>query len=430
MSRLWLSLLLVAGPAAPLLAQQPDSPPGGPALRERIERRFSERIQEELDLSDEQAAKLKEVAKENGSRRRDMRRRERALYAAIDQQLGRRGKGRSGQRRAHDAGAARSPRRIRAEYPAGDGQAVVPYPGPAGQADDHARPPAPSGARDARRSASLPPPRPRRLDFRRLPQQERRDAPPAALDARLPRARGSRLRPDAGRLPRRGQRHGGERSGALRRPRRSARRRPPVPPPPISTSTLPAAGSTPPSGSPTRCAGARLPVYAFVNPRAFSAGALIALSAKAIYMRPGAVLGAATPVDGEGQGASEKMVSAMRAEFRVARRGARSRPAYRRGDGGRARRDPRRRSRRASCSRSPPARRCRWATPRRRWPTRPSCSTRSVSPGRTVVLGRAQLGRAGGAVPDQPARLPAAAFARHPRTGVRDQDRRLRPRAG
>jgi Spy/CpxP family protein refolding chaperone len=87
MSRLLLSLLLVAGPAAPLLAQQPDSPPGGPALRERIERRFSERIKEELDLSDEQAAKLKEVAKENGSRRRDMRRRERALYAAIDQQL-------------------------------------------------------------------------------------------------------------------------------------------------------------------------------------------------------------------------------------------------------------------------------------------------------------------------------------------------------
>jgi len=87
MSRLWLSFLLVAGPAVPLLAQQPDSPPGGPALRERIERRFSERIKEELDLSDEQAAKLKEVAKENGSRRRDMRRRERALYAAIDQQL-------------------------------------------------------------------------------------------------------------------------------------------------------------------------------------------------------------------------------------------------------------------------------------------------------------------------------------------------------
>jgi membrane-bound serine protease (ClpP class) len=60
-----------------------------------------------------------------------------------------------------------------------------------------------------------------------------------------------------------------------------------------------------------------LPVYAFVNPRAFSAGALIAISARGVYMRPGAVMGAATPVDGEGQRASEKMVSAMRAEFRA-----------------------------------------------------------------------------------------------------------------
>ncbi len=60
-----------------------------------------------------------------------------------------------------------------------------------------------------------------------------------------------------------------------------------------------------------------VPVYAFVNPRAFSAGALIALSAAGIYMRPGAVLGAATPVDGQGVKASEKVVSAMRAEFRA-----------------------------------------------------------------------------------------------------------------
>ena len=60
-----------------------------------------------------------------------------------------------------------------------------------------------------------------------------------------------------------------------------------------------------------------VPVYAFVNPRAYSAGALIALAAKRIYMRPGAVLGAATPVDGQGTKASEKMVSAMRGEFRA-----------------------------------------------------------------------------------------------------------------
>jgi membrane-bound serine protease (ClpP class) len=60
-----------------------------------------------------------------------------------------------------------------------------------------------------------------------------------------------------------------------------------------------------------------VPVYAWVNPRAYSAGALIALSARSIYMRPGAVLGAATPVDGQGTKASEKMVSAMRGEFRA-----------------------------------------------------------------------------------------------------------------
>jgi membrane-bound serine protease (ClpP class) len=61
---------------------------------------------------------------------------------------------------------------------------------------------------------------------------------------------------------------------------------------------------------------AQIPVYGFVNPRAYSAGALIAISTNGIYMRPGAVIGAATPVDGQGTRASEKMVSAMRAEFR------------------------------------------------------------------------------------------------------------------
>lgn len=61
---------------------------------------------------------------------------------------------------------------------------------------------------------------------------------------------------------------------------------------------------------------ATVPVYAFVNPRAFSAGAMIALSADAIYMRPGAVMGAATPVTGQGEKAPEKIVSAMRSEMR------------------------------------------------------------------------------------------------------------------
>lgn len=61
---------------------------------------------------------------------------------------------------------------------------------------------------------------------------------------------------------------------------------------------------------------APLPVYTFVDRRAFSAGAMIALATAHIYMRPGAVLGAATPVTGNGHKASEKIVSAMRSEMR------------------------------------------------------------------------------------------------------------------
>ncbi len=60
-----------------------------------------------------------------------------------------------------------------------------------------------------------------------------------------------------------------------------------------------------------------VPVYAFVNRRAFSAGALIALATRGIYMRPGSVLGAVTPVDGSGTKAPEKIVSAMRSEMRA-----------------------------------------------------------------------------------------------------------------
>lgn len=60
-----------------------------------------------------------------------------------------------------------------------------------------------------------------------------------------------------------------------------------------------------------------VPVYTLVNRRAFSAGALIALATDGIYMRPASVIGAATPVDGSGTKASEKIVSAMRSEMRA-----------------------------------------------------------------------------------------------------------------
>jgi membrane-bound serine protease (ClpP class) len=62
---------------------------------------------------------------------------------------------------------------------------------------------------------------------------------------------------------------------------------------------------------------AKVPTYAYVNRRAFSAGAMIALATDGIFMRPGSVLGAATPVDGGGGKLSEKVVSAMRSEFRA-----------------------------------------------------------------------------------------------------------------
>lgn len=62
---------------------------------------------------------------------------------------------------------------------------------------------------------------------------------------------------------------------------------------------------------------AGVPVHALVNRRAFSAGALIALATDGIHMRPGSVIGAATPVDGAGQKAPEKIVSAMRSEMRA-----------------------------------------------------------------------------------------------------------------
>lgn len=62
---------------------------------------------------------------------------------------------------------------------------------------------------------------------------------------------------------------------------------------------------------------AELPVYAYVNLHAYSAGAMIAIAAERVFMRSGAVMGAATPVDGSGTRGSEKIVSAMRARMRA-----------------------------------------------------------------------------------------------------------------
>ncbi|MDP4115424.1 MAG: NfeD family protein [Bacteroidota bacterium] len=60
----------------------------------------------------------------------------------------------------------------------------------------------------------------------------------------------------------------------------------------------------------------KVPVIAFINNRAISAGALIALSCNKIIMTPGSVMGAATVVDQTGQKQSEKYQAYMRSEMR------------------------------------------------------------------------------------------------------------------
>lgn len=62
---------------------------------------------------------------------------------------------------------------------------------------------------------------------------------------------------------------------------------------------------------------AKVPVYAFVHPRAISAGALISVATDSIFMTPDAVLGASTVVGAEGEKVSEKAQSAMRAQYRA-----------------------------------------------------------------------------------------------------------------
>ncbi len=63
-----------------------------------------------------------------------------------------------------------------------------------------------------------------------------------------------------------------------------------------------------------------IPTFSFINPRAISAGSLLALATDHIYITPGGTIGAATPVTG-GLGkmkeASEKVVSYTRALFRT-----------------------------------------------------------------------------------------------------------------
>ncbi|MCB0495204.1 MAG: nodulation protein NfeD [Cyclobacteriaceae bacterium] len=59
------------------------------------------------------------------------------------------------------------------------------------------------------------------------------------------------------------------------------------------------------------------PVYVFINKDAASAGALISIACDSIYMAPGASIGAATVVTGQGEAAPDKYQSYMRATMRT-----------------------------------------------------------------------------------------------------------------
>lgn len=66
---------------------------------------------------------------------------------------------------------------------------------------------------------------------------------------------------------------------------------------------------------------AQVPVICYVQPRAWSAGALIALACERVYMAPGSSIGAAEPIP-----ATEKNIAALKAEF-AATAGQRNRNA-------------------------------------------------------------------------------------------------------
>lgn len=67
----------------------------------------------------------------------------------------------------------------------------------------------------------------------------------------------------------------------------------------------------------TKILNSDTPVYAFIDNNAASAGALISIACKKIYMRPGGSIGAATVVDATGDQMPDKYQSYMRATMRA-----------------------------------------------------------------------------------------------------------------
>jgi Spy/CpxP family protein refolding chaperone len=84
----FLSALLALSAVHSLGAQDTGvNQPRADLLRQRIEERFTARVQEELGLTDDQTTKLRSTAREYASRRRELEAQERDLRSALAAQL-------------------------------------------------------------------------------------------------------------------------------------------------------------------------------------------------------------------------------------------------------------------------------------------------------------------------------------------------------
>ena len=82
-----LAVALTVGTTPAAWSQQDSSRPGREEMRRRIDERFATHVREELGLTDQQAARLRETGTTFGTRRRELESRERALRDALEGQL-------------------------------------------------------------------------------------------------------------------------------------------------------------------------------------------------------------------------------------------------------------------------------------------------------------------------------------------------------
>jgi Spy/CpxP family protein refolding chaperone len=88
MKKLWmLGVALVLLPRPALRAQQPGDTMEAGRLRAQIEQRFRERVQQDLNLTPDQSAKLQATEERYGAQRRDVMQQQQERRRALDQQM-------------------------------------------------------------------------------------------------------------------------------------------------------------------------------------------------------------------------------------------------------------------------------------------------------------------------------------------------------